>query len=73
MQTNELIKLLFKRIDLLEQKIELAICKGCNLGPDGGTFYNCPIHGSGNWVFNNINNQIKELNEKLKEGTPDEG
>ena len=56
-----------ERINILEEKINMSLCKGCTpYSPDGSTFHACPIHGYGKHVYHDLEKRKHELNEILK-------
>ena len=62
---KKILKALFERIDILEEKIDMNLCKGCNLGFDGSTYYACPIHGNGRDIYENLEKRKERLKDEI--------
>jgi hypothetical protein len=67
MTDKKLIKILLERIDILEEKINMSLCKGCTpYSPDGGVYAACPIHGNAKFLYDDLEKRKQKLNERLK-------
>jgi hypothetical protein len=65
---RKLIKILLERIDILEEKIDMLLCKGCTPhSADGGVFYNCPVHGKERFIFYKLEKRKQKLKELIDE------